>query len=167
MYSTYWGDGDGRDSYVVFGNGGQRKEPQPQSWVSAQEQLQTNSSNGGGWRAFTNSKPEPAYDPKKLAFSGPRPNMLTYYGDGSGRDGYVISQYPGGNLREYRGPLDFHKDWVRGAYETPIMDKRMQDPQMVSATYNNDYVSRQQRVKFVEQRSSVDRLQRSPPRQNF
>ena len=37
MYTTYWGDGNGRDSYVLAGNGGGRRDPVGQSWVSHQD----------------------------------------------------------------------------------------------------------------------------------
>jgi len=37
MYGTYWGDGTGRDSYVVSGNGGQRRDPHGVNWVGQQE----------------------------------------------------------------------------------------------------------------------------------
>jgi hypothetical protein len=79
---------------------------------------------------------------------------LNYYGDGSGRDTYVIYQYQGGNGKEYRrGYVDYQKEWLRNdkiyPYETPKMDKRMQDPMMASAIYQSDTARRQKKNNIV------------------
>lgn len=53
------------------------------------------------------------------------------------------------------------------------MDKRMQDPQMVSPIYNTKVMANQpkrrekNRVVFEAQLDAVERLQKSPGRQNF
>lgn len=36
MYTTYWGDGNGKDWYIVANNGGNRHDPHPVNWVEAQ-----------------------------------------------------------------------------------------------------------------------------------
>lgn len=79
-YTVYRGDGQGRDSYIMVGNGGLVKPD-----------------------AFDNSPPKvgyqgPAptlgglYHGKIKQFKGPlkEATVLKYFGDGSGRDSYVI-----------------------------------------------------------------------------
>ena len=81
-YTTYTGDGCGRDGYIVFGNGGLHalrdyKGPQPAS----------------GFKLGPNLVSYPRI-PKK------EPTAFDYIPDGSGRDLYVINQY--GLKRNYR-----------------------------------------------------------------
>ena len=83
-----------------------------------------------GWKAFKRVREKQPSNPLKTSYGGARPNLLNYYGDGSGRDSYVIFQYPGGNGKEYRkGFVDYENEWLRNdkkyPYETPKMDKRM------------------------------------------
>lgn len=99
-----------------------------------------NNKNGPGWNACYRIQEKVPSNPLKTSYSGQRPNLLNYYGDGSGRDSYVIFNYDGGNGKEYRrGYVDYQKEWLRNntiyPYETPQMNKRLQDPMMVSAMY--------------------------------
>lgn len=124
MYTSYWGDGNGRDWYVVSGNGGNRNDGHPVNWVSSQEQQMFNSKTGVGWKAFSKIQGKAPLNPLKSSYGGQRPNILNYHGDGSGRDTYVIYQYQGGNGKEYRrGFVDYQKEWLRNdkvyPYETP------------------------------------------------
>ena len=80
LFSTYWGDGHGRDSYITVGNAGLLKPG-----------------------TYLNRAPQTGYSPKIVACSalytnqvkpffgaGKEPTALRYYGDGSGRDSYVV-----------------------------------------------------------------------------
>jgi len=77
-------------------------------------------------------------------------------------------------LREYRGGYVKEEDWFRNEqkhpYETPIMDSRQVDEQMVLLG-NTKYLTEQQartRKQFIrEQKRSIDRLQESPNRHNY
>lgn len=84
-YTTYWGDGSGRDSYAIVGNAGLRKP-----------------------EAYVNSAPRTGYQPKERTtstmYAGPLKSfsgygkdatVLRYFGDGSGRDSYVINESGG------------------------------------------------------------------------
>ena len=61
-----------------------------------------NSKGGNGWQAGHRIRVNVPSNPLTSPYQK-RPNLLNYYGDGSGRDTYVIYQHPGGNSREYRG----------------------------------------------------------------
>jgi hypothetical protein len=83
-YSIYTGDGNGRDSYIIVGNGGNLKP-----------------------ECFLNSAPHTGYHPPKMAaklFTGPakkfkgagkEATVFRYWGDGSGRDSYVTKDCGG------------------------------------------------------------------------
>jgi hypothetical protein len=83
-YNVYSGDGHGRDSYIIVGNGGNLK---PES--------------------YNNTAPHVGYHPprasssiymgqtKKFIGSGKESTALRYWGDGSGRDSYVTTDCGG------------------------------------------------------------------------
>lgn len=83
-YTIYTGDGNGRDSYIIVGNGGNLKP-----------------------ECFKNSAPHVGYHPPRAAnsmFTGPSRTFIgsgkaatvsRYWGDGSGRDNYVIKDCGG------------------------------------------------------------------------
>lgn len=88
-YSIYTGDGNGRDSYIIVGNGGNLKP-----------------------HSFSNKAPVVGYHPPKAAnnmFMGPKKEfrgtgkeatVLKYFGDGSGRD-YYVTKDSGGLIPPY------------------------------------------------------------------
>ena len=67
-YASYFGDGSGRDSYVIVNNGGLTSELKPNLMK----------------RPFLNTCQNRNKSPQKSAVS------LTYRSDGTGRDSYVI-----------------------------------------------------------------------------
>ena len=73
-YTTYTGDGSGRDGYIVFGNGG----------LTGLRTYGCSVKQG-----FTTSplKPRALITPRKEA------TAFDYTPDGSGRDGYIIRNY--------------------------------------------------------------------------
>lgn len=79
-----------------------------------------NSKAGVGWKAFSRITEKAPTNPLKAGVTGQRPNLLNYYGDGSGRDTYVIYQHGGGNGREYRGGyVDYQGEWLRNETKYP------------------------------------------------
>ena len=89
-YATYWGDGLGRDSYIVTGNGGLRSGDAVQAEINTGFQAKTNSS-----RLYTNQN----HQFKRLVGSKDA-TALRYFGDGSGRDSYVVAD-SGGLVPKY------------------------------------------------------------------
>lgn len=77
-YSNYFGDGSGRDSYVVQNNGG----------------LANNDKRGMMWRP---TKMPAVLDPKPYK----KVASLAYKSDGTGRDSYVVSN-SGGLVGDFR-----------------------------------------------------------------
>ena len=74
-YTTYTGDGSGRDSYVVMGNGGLH-----------------------GLRDYQGSKPRHPFNnfksqPRGTVIPRKEATAFDYVPDGSGRDSYVIFNY--------------------------------------------------------------------------
>ena len=83
-YDVYTGDGSGRDSYVIVGNGGVLK---PECYV--------NSAPHVGYhppRAANNMYMGPT---KKFSGNGKEATVFRYWGDGSGRDNYVVKDCGG------------------------------------------------------------------------
>jgi hypothetical protein len=70
-WATYWGDGNGRDHYITFNNGG------------LNEQRMYGSSGKNTWKD-TATVPTYHAAPRKDA------TAINYTGNGSGRDSYVI-----------------------------------------------------------------------------
>ena len=132
-----------------------------------------NTKAGNGWQAGERVRMKVPTNPLTAPYQK-RPNQLNYWGDGSGRDSYVIYQHAGGNGREYRGGYVKEADWFRNEqkhpYETPIMNSRLVDEQMVLLG-NTKYLTESQtktRKKFIrEQKRSIERLQESPERHNY
>ena len=90
-YATYWGDGMGRDSYIITGNGGlvgDGNMPKTSPWTGYQQTTPTT-------HMFINQ-----------AHHAKRPNghkeatAVKYFGDGSGRDSYVVAD-SGGMIPKY------------------------------------------------------------------
>ena len=90
-YTTYWGDGSGRDGHIVFANGGLHD-----------------------LRNYQGSKPRHPFDHMKGAHrrvSQPRKEetAFDYVPDGTGRDSYIIFNY--GLKANYRSS---YKEFERG-----------------------------------------------------
>lgn len=89
-YTTYRGDGQGRDSYVLVGNGGLIK---PDGFKNIppragyQPKIRSNSTMFAG-------------DCKPFFGAGKEATVLKYFGDGTGRDSYVVKD-SGGMIPSY------------------------------------------------------------------
>lgn len=70
MYTTYWGDGHGRDSHILACNGGNRRDPHPVNWVCSQDQQMFNSGQGVGWKAFSKGREKVGSNPLKTSYGG-------------------------------------------------------------------------------------------------
>ena len=122
-YTTYSGDGSGRDGYIVFGNGGMHG---------------LREYNGATKQGFTTSplKPRPVITPRKDA------TAFDYVPDGSGRDSYIIRNY--GLKANYRsGYREFEKH-LRSGSPTPAMDARAlrsRDPWGADASHYTNWPS--------------------------
>ena len=102
-WATYLGDGSGRDSYIIFNNGG------------LNELRQYNGSQHNGFNLGT-MPTQKSVTPVKEA------TAFDYTPDGSGRDSYIIRSF--GLKRNYRsGYREFEKG-LRTGSTTPIMDSR-------------------------------------------
>jgi hypothetical protein len=89
-YTTYGSDGNGRDGYITYNNGGFLKE-------GIKIYSGSNSSTGQYTQHFTAKNVAP----------------FRYYSDGSGRDSYVLLE-SGGLVRTHRSLKQFHlKDFLR------------------------------------------------------
>ena len=102
-FSTYWGDGTGRDSYVVMSNGG------------FNETRNYNGQQPNGWRTSTHGS-APYVAPQKDA------TAVDYIPDGSGRDNYIIRSF--GLKRNYRSNYKNYERSLRSHEQTPLMDAR-------------------------------------------
>ena len=89
-YATYWGDGLGRDSYIIHGNGGLRSGDAVQAEINTGYQAKGSSS-----RLFTNQNQQ-----FKRLVGSKEATALRYFGDGSGRDSYVVAD-SGGLVPKY------------------------------------------------------------------
>lgn len=88
LYNTYLGDGNGRDSYIIIGNAGQYKAEAAKNEVHPRTGYQKNRNCST------------LYAGELKPFMGPHkePNVCRYFGDGSGRDSYVIKE---GGVAQY------------------------------------------------------------------
>ena len=147
-WTTYYGDGHGRDHYITFNNGGLstlRDYPAPQH-------------NG------FNLGPQPAnhgVNPAK------EPTVFDYKPDGSGRDLYVINSF--GLKRNYRSNFRDFEKLLRTDQSTPQMDKRQihRRDSADASVYTNWPSQRQSAEKrrlSKAQRESMQRLTGSPNR---
>ena len=124
-----------------------------------------NAKTGLGWDAGHRVRVRAPTNPLTAPYQK-RPNQLNYFGDGSGRDTYVICQYPGGNQREYRGGhVKYEAEWLRNdqkyPYETPAMNGRMIDEQMVilgNTKYLTEHQTKKRKKVVREQKRSIERL---------
>ena len=98
---TYLGDGSGRDSYIVFNNGG------------LNELRQYRGSQYNGFNLGANT-PFKTVTPVKEA------TAFDYTPDGSGRDSYIIRAY--GLKRDYRSGFKEFERGLRSGSTTPVMD---------------------------------------------
>ena len=90
-HTTYWGDGMGRDSYVITGNGGlvgDANMPKTSAWTGYQP---TNNTT----KMFINQNHQ-----FKKSTGGKDAVAFRYFGDGSGRDSYVVAD-SGGLVPKY------------------------------------------------------------------
>jgi hypothetical protein len=98
---TYWGDGQGRDGYIVFNNGG------------LNELRDYKGPSKNGWQPTTKPMHHTAAPFKEAT-------AFDYIPDGSGRDSYVIRNF--GLKRDYKSYYyDFEKG-LRSELSTPMMD---------------------------------------------
>ena len=89
-YTTYWGDGAGRDSYAIIGNGGLCK---PESYVYEAPRT--------GYNPRTRTGPTMYAGPMKpYRGAGKEATVFRYYGDGQGRDSYMCRD-SGGLIPHY------------------------------------------------------------------
>ena len=90
-YTPYWGDGYGRDTYVLSGNGGlvgERNMPTTSPWTGFQTTKATTA-------LYTNQNHQ-----FKKANGHKESTALRYFGDGTGRDSYVVAD-SGGLIPKY------------------------------------------------------------------
>lgn len=89
-YTVYHGDGQGRDSYIIVGNAGLIK---PDAYKNTPPLL--------GYQPLNRST---LYHGQTKQFHGAlkEPTVWKYFGDGSGRDGYVVID-SGGLIPQYSG----------------------------------------------------------------
>ena len=151
-YATYTGDGSGRDGYVVFGNGGLHEL---RDYRGSQKK--------SGFDGNKGRSPKPYVAARKEA------TAFDYVPDGSGRDSYVIFNY--GLKANYRSGYREFERGLRSEEPTPVMDSRMarkNDPFGTDISSYNNWHSpkqrREQRRVYNEQRVSVERLSKSPPK---
>jgi len=150
-YTTYTGDGSGRDGYVVFGNGGLHE-----------------------LRNYEGSKPrEPFINTKSMPRTRVAPKKdataFDYVPDGSGRDSYIIFNF--GLKANYQSSFrEFERD-LRTTQPTPHMDARiaaMNDKSGTTVASFRNWPSPQareyNRKLLNQQRASIERLSQSPPR---
>ena len=112
-YVTYYGDGNGRDSYVIDKNGGLRKEKE---YLGSQAK--------SSWNINTKI---PKFE-KEKGIPRKGVSVIHYQPDGSGRDSYVI-KCNGGTQKEYtKGFVDYPREYLREEkhypFKTPVMDQR-------------------------------------------
>ncbi len=89
-YTTYGSDGNGRDGYITYNNGGFLKD---------------------GVKIYTGSMPHVSTSSQNFTAKNVAP--FRYYSDGSGRDSYVLSE-SGGLVRTHKSLKQFHlKDFLR------------------------------------------------------
>ena len=99
-YASYYGDGFGRDSYIILNNGGLASSQKPNMMK----------------RPFRNT-----FHGEILSTPCKESSAITYKSDGSGRDSYVI-QNSGGLVADYkykRADLAF-KDHLRYNVQSPV-----------------------------------------------
>ena len=79
-YTTYWGDGYGRDSYIVTGNGGLRGYMAPEAGIVTGYNAR---SQGSRLQINQNHQFQRGASKKETT-------VFKYFGDGTGRDNYVV-----------------------------------------------------------------------------
>ena len=102
-YTSYFGDGNGRDNYVIFNNGG------------LHGLRDYRGSHFNGFNLGPNAKRD-AITPKK------EPTAFDYKPDGTGRDLYVIRLH--GLKRDYKSSHREFEKYLRKEVFTPMMDQR-------------------------------------------
>jgi len=127
-YTTYTGDGSGRDGYVVFGNGGLHDlrvyngSVKTNNWQSGYP---------GMFKGVTPKKDATAFD---------------YPPDGTGRDTYVINAF--GLKHDYKSDYQNFQFGLRTQQDTPLMDskiRKLSNPSLLDITLFNNWPSNQQR----------------------
>ncbi len=124
-YTTYQGDGTGRDGYIVFANGGLNdvrnyNGSKPNNWQSSYH---------GTFKGVTPKKDATAFD---------------YKPDGTGRDTYVINAF--GLKNDYKSDYLGFQRGLRSEHETPMMDlktRRRTNQTVIDITMYNNWPSAQ------------------------
>ena len=125
---TYGGDGNGRDGYIVFANGGLNELRQY---------------NGPSKERIFRSGMQPDSRPHAARKDA---TAFDYRPDGSGRDSYIIRNY--GLKRNYRSSYRDYETSLRGGSCTPVMDaraKRNNSPTKQDLSMYNNWPSPTQR----------------------
>jgi hypothetical protein len=128
-WTTYQGDGTGRDSYIVFANGGLNdvrvyNGSHPNSWQNSYH---------GMFKGVTPKKDATAFD---------------YKPDGTGRDSYIINAF--GLKNDYKSDYLGFQRGLRSVHETPVMDmrtRRKSNPAAIDITMFNNWPSSKQRYR--------------------
>ena len=108
---SYWGDGAGRDNYIIINGGGLvRPTRHFQGMEEKTDYMRKNSGSPG--------RPLGALR---------KDNACVYYPpDGSGRDSYVILDHGGSCHPMRKSQIDFYDcKYLREKVNTPIMDRRL------------------------------------------
>ncbi len=115
-YVTYYGDGFGRDGYVVFTNGGLE---QTRTYKGASKpSFDTGTCLAAPHREAPHKEASP----------------VDYIPDGSGRDTYIIRAY--GFKRNYKSYNNDYVHSLRSPTATPQMDRRCQQRRDLAASAN-------------------------------
>lgn len=144
-FTTYGGDGNGRDGYIIFNNGGLNELRDYQGSV-------------GDCKFKTGPNMQQiATQPRKEA------TAFDYIPDGSGRDTYIIRSF--GLKRDYRSNYNDFQKQLRSGSSTPMMDAeqiRRRSPHKVDGSFYTNWPSPKavlENIKTLkEQRKSVERL---------
>ena len=150
-FTSYTGDGSGRDQYIVFCNGGL----QPQRNFN-----------------FKNTRPQDTFNasPNKTKYGGfvrPSPQKMAgltdYIPDGNGRDTYIIQNQ--GLKRDFITKHSVFENYLRTQEQTPTADQKSQkhrDPWRVDITNYRGWPSRvarqQNAILFENQKLQIERL---------
>jgi hypothetical protein len=102
-WATYWGDGNGRDQYITFNNGG------------LNEQRMYGSKGKNCWK-------DSVVPIIRSAAPNKEATAINYTGNGSGRDSYVI--FNEGQKRKHNSPWKNFESRLRESSATPMMDFR-------------------------------------------
>lgn len=148
-FTTYQGDGSGRDTYIVLNDGGLQPDP-----------MRKGLNNDA--RFNLSSK---AASPKAFGFLLKPSQRIYYPPNGSGRDTYIIDDNGGTGSKLLQKPyrIDFtNNDFLRDSpFKTPVMNRRLQDRIPSMKAYTN-WPSKQavllNQMVYQKQRNLTDKL---------